>query len=120
MSVTSWMLFAVTLVLDVVGQLLFKHGVRPAKQRAAAGFWISTLTAWPVMAGVACYAVEAAFWIALLAREPLSLVFPLASLGYIGVVLASRCVLGERITARRWLGVATITAGVALITAGGA
>jgi hypothetical protein len=49
---------------------------------------------------------------------PLSLAFPLASLSYCGVLLASRFVLGEAVSRRRWLGVGLITAGVAIVCAG--
>ena len=119
-TVVSWVLFLATVVLDVGGQLLFKRGLGVAEHRVGRHFWAAALTALPVLGGVACYAVEAVLWIALLAREPLSLVFPMASLSYVGVVLASRWLLSEQVSARRWAGVATITIGVVLVTAGGA
>jgi drug/metabolite transporter (DMT)-like permease len=46
---------------------------------------------------------------------PLSLAFPFAALSYCGVVIASRYVLHERVSARRWFGTVVIAAGVALI-----
>jgi drug/metabolite transporter (DMT)-like permease len=69
-----------------------------------------------IWTGALAYALELGLWVAVLSRMRLSVVFPLASLGYCGVLFASRYVLGEPISWRRWGGVAMITAGVALVS----
>jgi undecaprenyl phosphate-alpha-L-ara4N flippase subunit ArnE len=68
-----------------------------------------------IWSGVVAYAVELGPWVAVLARMPLSVVFPLASLGYCGVLFASRYFLDEPISWVRWSGVSLITIGVALV-----
>jgi drug/metabolite transporter (DMT)-like permease len=66
-------------------------------------------------AGLAVYAIEFVAWFAALSLAPLSLAFPFAALSYCGVVIASRYVLHERVSARRWFGTVAIAAGVALV-----
>src|SRR5579875_2312611 len=66
--------------------------------------------------GVLVYVLEFVLWFSALSRAQLSFAFPFAALTYVGVVLASRLVLRERISLRRWVGIGTIVLGVALVT----
>ncbi|MCW5748222.1 MAG: EamA family transporter [Alphaproteobacteria bacterium] len=120
---SAWVLglFSTTVLLDVVGQLLFKIGLSrlPAPMPSGWRFFAAIGASPAVIAGVAAYTVEAVLWLAVLQHAPLSLVFPLASLSYCGVVLAGRLVLGETVSRRRWLGAAVVTAGVAIVSWGG-
>jgi drug/metabolite transporter (DMT)-like permease len=117
------LLFAVTVALDVVGQLWFKLGLMrlPAKQAHdhLGMFWKRVFSSPMLWAGIAAYAIELILWLAVLSKAPLSFVFPLASLSYVGVLVASRFVLGETISRRRVAGALLITAGVALVYIGG-
>lgn len=112
-------LFIITIGLDVVGQLWFKLGLMrlPEKQPTdhAGIFWKRVFSSPLLWAGIGAYAVELGLWLALLANAPLSFLFPLASLGYVGVMLASRIVLKETISPRRWAGASLITLGVAIV-----
>lgn len=123
MSAAFLFLFAVTVALDVVGQLWFKLGLTrlPAKQTEdhIGVFWKRVFSSPMLWAGIAAYAVELILWLAVLANAPLSFVFPLASLSYVGVLVASRLVLGETLSRRRIAGAVLITAGVALVYIGG-
>ena len=56
-----------------------------------------------------------ALWLTVLYRMDVSRAFPFLSLGTVGVVAASRLWLGEPVSARRWLGVALIALGIALV-----
>jgi drug/metabolite transporter (DMT)-like permease len=116
-------LFAVTVLLDVVGQLWFKLGLTrlPEKQPSdhIGVFWKRVFSSPLLWAGIAAYALELILWLAVLANAPLSFVFPLASLSYVGVLVASRIVLGETLSRRRIAGALLITAGVALVYIGG-
>lgn len=106
------LLFALTVLLDVVGQTLFKLGLsRPSD----APLWRRVLLSPVTMAGFLAYGVELLLWLAVLSRAPLSLAFPLAALAYVGVLAASRLVLGEPVSARRWAGACIVTLGVALV-----
>ncbi len=107
MMVTILLLLG-SVVCDVIGQVCFKLGVGHEHATPAAGAraLLAKLSASPWIAlGIAVYVVEFVLWFA----------FPIAALSYVGVVLASRLVLRERVSARRWLGTVMIVAGVALV-----
>jgi drug/metabolite transporter (DMT)-like permease len=112
-------LFIVTIALDVVGQLWFKLGLMRLPEKQATDhvgiFWKRVFSSPLLWAGIGAYAVELGLWLALLANAPLSFLFPMASLGYVGVMLASRVVLKETISLRRWAGASLITLGVAIV-----
>jgi drug/metabolite transporter (DMT)-like permease len=106
------LLFALTVALDVFGQTAFKLGL---SQPSEAALWRRVLTSPLTMAGFFAYGIELLLWLAVLSRAPLSVAFPLAALAYVGVLATSRLVLGERVSARRWLGASIVTLGVALV-----
>ena len=112
-------MFVTTVACDVGGQLFFKLGLRgfagnDAHRLLGKFFAKVALSPW-IWAGLLTYALEFVLWIMLLAKAPLSLLFPLSSLNYCGVVLVSQLLLGERVSWRRWAAVATITAGAAIV-----
>jgi len=126
MSPLLWMLFALSLVCDVAGQLCFKQGADHLAGHAAGRTWwrrlagyLAAIAGAPwLWAGVAVYVVELIVWLAILERAPLSLAFPIASLNYCGVIVASRFLLHEPVSRRRWAGAALITLGVAIVGLG--
>jgi multidrug transporter EmrE-like cation transporter len=69
----------------------------------------------PFIAGVACYGVSLVVWIMGLSRVPVSVAYPLLSLGYIVNAVAAHFLFGEAVTATRWLGIGLVIAGVFLI-----
>ncbi|HYM31133.1 MAG TPA: EamA family transporter [Candidatus Cybelea sp.] len=118
---TPWLalLFLVSVVCDVSGQFCFKRGAdgiehvgRGSKLAAFLGGLLQARWLW---LGIGIYAVELVVWLSILARVPLSLAYPLNSLNYCGVLIASRLFLRERIPLRRWLGAGIITVGVAIV-----
>ena len=123
MSTALIVLFLITVGLDVMGQLWFKLGLMRLPEKQASDhigiFWKGVFSSPLLWAGIASYVVELGLWLAVLANAPLSFVFPLASLGYVGVMLASRFVLKEVISPRRWAGALLITLGVAVVYIGG-
>jgi drug/metabolite transporter (DMT)-like permease len=122
LSASTFLLIAATILLDVFGQLGFKLGLNRAdvSDSSAAGhvFWLRLFTQPWLLFGIAAYALEFFLWLAVLSRIELSIAFPLASLSYCGVLLASRVVLGEKISRRRWTGCGLITLGAALVCSG--
>jgi drug/metabolite transporter (DMT)-like permease len=114
-----FVLLIASVVCDVVGQVCFKLGVGhdedASSGRGIAAFALGTLRSPWVLAGLLVYAIEFVVWFAALSLAPLSLAFPFAALSYCGVVVASRYVLHERVSARRWIGTVAVAAGVALV-----
>jgi drug/metabolite transporter (DMT)-like permease len=111
-------LLLASVLCDVVGQVCFKLGVGhdehgPAKGIAA--FALDTLRSPWVLTGLFVYAIEFVVWFAALSLAPLSVAFPFAALSYCGVVVASRYVLHEKVSVRRWLGTIAVAGGVALV-----
>jgi drug/metabolite transporter (DMT)-like permease len=119
MTVLTLLMFAATIALDVIGQMFFKLGLNAldaCEERSGALFWRGVAASPLIWFGALSYVLELGLWVAVLSRMPLGIVFPLASLGYCGVLFASRYILGEPMSWRRWSGVAMITAGVALVS----
>ena len=123
MTLTVVVLLAVSIVLDVIGQLCFKLGVDRLPALSGGfrlrAFWGQVLNAPLLWAGVGAYVIEFFVWLEALARAPLSLLYPLAALAYCLVVLAGKVVLGETVSRRRWSGTLVITAGVMLVAVAG-
>ena len=117
------MSFAVLLLLlsvigDVAGQVCFKRGL--GNEHAAGPVGLLAMlgevlrSPW-ILAGIGVYVAEFILWFAALSLAPLSFVVPFGALSYCGVVLASRYLLHEPVSPRRWLGTAIVAAGVALV-----
>ena len=66
-------------------------------------------------ASAACYAASLVVWIVGLSRVPVSVAYPLLSLGYIINAIAAHYLLGEAVTPARWLGIGFIVLGVWLV-----
>lgn len=107
---------------EVFGQICLKRGaaLSHASSGAAAGarqFWIAVGRSGWTHAGIGAYGVELLLWIAALHSVPLSQAFPMLSLTYCGVAIASRLFLNERISARNAAGIALVTLGVVCVVA---
>ncbi|HUH93996.1 MAG TPA: EamA family transporter [Casimicrobiaceae bacterium] len=68
-----------------------------------------------IAAGLGCYVVSVAVWIVGLSRVPVSVAYPMLSLGYIVNAVAAQYLLGESVTFARWLGIGFIVVGVWLV-----
>ena len=116
----TFALLIVTVLCDVAGQVCFKlgvghdpHGLQPA--RGAGGFLAALAASRWIVAGIGVYVVEFVAWFAALSVAPLSVAYPFMALSYCGVVLASRVVLHERVSMRRWLGTVAVACGATLV-----
>jgi multidrug transporter EmrE-like cation transporter len=67
------------------------------------------------VAGVACYMVSVLVWIMGLSRVPVSVAYPMLSLGYVINAVAAFYLFGETVTVARWLGICFIIVGVWLV-----
>lgn len=116
-TLATLMLLLGSVTCDVTGQVCFKRGVGIATDGAHAASLVHKVLHSPWIAmGVAVYALEFVLWFAALSRTELSIAFPFTALGYVGVVLASRFLLKEHVSMRRWAGIGTIVVGVVLVT----
>lgn len=113
-----WALLLGTVLCDVGGQVCFKFGVGHETAAVPAGglrgFFGELLVSPWIAAGILVYVVEITLWFAALSMTRLSIAFPFMALSYCGVVIASRFILGERVSFRRWLATGAVALGVAL------
>jgi multidrug transporter EmrE-like cation transporter len=116
------LLVLVPVLIGVIGQLLLKKGMTAVGQFdfSAAGqiipqFFRAFTNPW-VFAGFAFYFLSSLFWMIVVSRVELSVAYPMLSLGYAVVLLASFFLFGEKVSSVRWLGVIVIMLGVTLIS----
>jgi multidrug transporter EmrE-like cation transporter len=117
----SFVLIMVSVVFAVSGQLTLKSAmdhIPPigAQQVKSPGATIARVAKQPrLWAGLFLFGISAVFWLIVLTRLPLSVAYPFVGLTYIIVVFWSRYVLDEHVPPLRWLGVALIAFGIAVV-----
>ena len=67
-------------------------------------------------AGFSCYGISLFTWIATLSRLPVSVAYPLVSIGYVVNALAAWWLFGESLTMQKLIGVGFIIIGVILVS----
>jgi multidrug transporter EmrE-like cation transporter len=107
-------------LLNAGAQLLLKAGTNALGViTLTADNWAGTLvrmaTQPPFVLGVACYVLSLFVWILGLSRVPVSMAYPLLSIGYIVNAIAAHYLFGEAVSATRWLGIGFIIVGVWLV-----
>ena len=120
-KLTPYLLLLVAISLSVSGELLLKHGmnqvgvlsIQPDEVLSGLGRTFSQPAIW---GGFVLLFSGAIFWLAVISRVDLSLAYPMLSLGYVIVVIASWLLLKENITFVRLLGVMVICLGVVVVS----
>lgn len=118
---TSAVLVFVAVVLNTAAQFLLKAGAGQVSGVASNGAsmvqvgWAGATNPW-ILGGLVCYVVSFAVWIGVLARLPVSVAYPLLSLGYVAGLFASHWLLGESLDASKFAGIGLILAGVYLLS----
>ena len=69
----------------------------------------------PILAGLACYVVSVVLWILALSRVPVSVAYPMLSVGYIVNAIGAWLLFGESIGAQKLVGIGFIIVGVWLV-----
>ncbi|HMH17685.1 MAG TPA: SMR family transporter [Burkholderiales bacterium] len=120
MSAVSFALIMTGVLLNAAAQLLLKAGTN-----AVGHFEFSTQNIVPVgmrlafephiAGGLACYVVSLIVWILGLSRVPVSIAYPMLSIGYVLNAVAAWYLFGESLTAQKLIGIAFIVAGVFLV-----
>jgi drug/metabolite transporter (DMT)-like permease len=110
------LLLSSAIVLLAAAQVLQKRGaVRHLAGAADRGGWRGALVSPEILGAIACLALGTALWLAVLYRMDVSKAFPILSAGTILVLVASRVLLGERVSPARWCGAILVAIGVALV-----
>jgi undecaprenyl phosphate-alpha-L-ara4N flippase subunit ArnE len=112
MSASSWLMLGLVVVLGTTGQLALKYGLRrTVGGRTGLGRVVSP----PILVWLLSYVITTLLWLVALRTIPLSQAFPILGLQFALIPLASSRLLNEQVTPLQWVGVAVITAGVALV-----
>ena len=69
----------------------------------------------PILAGLACYGVSVVVWVLALSRVPVSVAYPMLSVGYIVNAFAAWMLFGESLAAQKLIGIGFIVIGVFLV-----
>ncbi|MGB9613312.1 MAG: EamA family transporter [Candidatus Margulisiibacteriota bacterium] len=115
----NYLVLTISILLAVTGQLLMKRGMMlfgsfPVSQLL---FKIIPMFLNPwVFSGLVCFGLSSIFWLVVLSRLELSLVYPMVSVAYVLVAMASWIFFRENLSLIRWLGIAVIILGVYLIS----
>lgn len=117
MTALSFALVLTGVLFNASAQLLLKAGAN-----AVGHFEFHLDNALPValkfavephmLGGIACYAVSLVVWVMALSRVPVSVAYPLLSIGYIVNAVAAHFWLGEALSWQKLLGIACIILGV--------
>ena len=107
-------------LLNAAAQLLLKAGTNRVGEFAftlenIAPVGAKIASSPHIIAGVACYVVSLVVWITALSRVPVSIAYPMLSIGYVVNAVAAWMLFGESLTAQKLVGIGFILVGVWLV-----
>lgn len=102
-----------SIFIGAVGQVGLKYGAMRLPDTGS--LWEKATAAWPLFAGLALYGVSTLLWIYALRTVALSYAYPLISLGYVLVFIASYFIFQEPIGLLRLAGLVLILSGIVLV-----
>ena len=120
MSPEVVLLILTCVALGVAGQLSLKQATAGVSASGGLdGAWLARVLAQPlVWLGLGLYGVSSLLWLVVLARAPLSVAYPMLSLGYVAVAILGRLLFAEALTATKVAGILLVCLGVALLAQG--
>src|SRR4051812_29142004 len=68
-----------------------------------------------ILGGLACYVVSVVVWVAALSKVPVSIAYPMLSIGYIVNAFAAWYLFGEALTPMKLAGIGIIVIGVFVV-----
>ena len=112
----TWICATVVVLSNVFGNFFLKKGM-PPKLPTPWSYITVLFDPW-VALGVVLLILWMMSRMTLLSWADLSYVLPVTAIGYVLVAVLGRVFLDERISVKRWAGIALIVAGVALVSLG--
>jgi len=117
--VKPFVLLVIAICFSVTGETLLKMGMNEigVMNLSNLGPTLLRCASNPkIILGFTGFGVGAIFWLSVISQADLSWAYPMLSLGYILVLLASAFILREEVTTIRWVGAVVICLGVILIS----
>ena len=110
-------LLAFCIVTEIARELSFKRAASVAQDKES---YARALALHPLLwVGIAFWAVEVIAWILVLEHAALSLAYPIMTLTYAGVPLASALLLRERLSRLQIMGAVLVALGVGCVSLAG-
>lgn len=120
MSLTVFSFLLTGVLLNAAAQLFLKAGTMrigefafSAENILPIGWQLATQPF--IVAGVGCYAISLVVWIMGLSRVPVSIAYPMLSIGYIISAFAAWYLFGESLGPQKLTGIGFIIIGVTLV-----
>ena len=118
----DFILLFFNVLLTVMGQILFKHGMNTVGRvnsiRDVLGKLTQAFLNPYILSGIAIYGFTTLVWLVILSRVKLSIAYPLLSSGYVLSILFSWLFFKESIPKIRIIGAMIICIGVYLVAQG--
>ena len=109
MTLFSFSFILAGVLLNAAAQLLLKAGTN------AEPLGLRLAIEPHILAGLACYVVSVVVWVVALSKVPVSIAYPMLSIGYVVNAIAAYYLLGENVTPLRLVGIGIIIVGVFVV-----
>jgi len=109
MSLVSFSFILAGVLLNAGAQLLLKAGTN------ARPLGVALAIEPHILGGLACYVVSVVLWVVALSKVPVSIAYPMLSIGYIVNAVAAHYLFGETLSPLRLAGIGIIIVGVFLV-----
>ena len=109
MTLVSFWFILGGVLLNATAQLLLKAGTN------AMPLGLRLALEPHILGGLACYVISVVVWVIALSRVPVSIAYPMLSIGYVVNAVAAWALLGEAVTPMRMAGIAVIVVGVFMV-----
>ncbi len=120
MSPVSFSLILTGVLLNAAAQLLLKAGTNAVghfefhfDNLVPIGLKLALQP--HILGGMTCYAISLVVWIMALSRAPVSIAYPMLSIGYVINAFVAWQWFGEPLSAQKLLGISVIVVGVYLV-----
>ena len=120
MNITVFALIMLAVVFNTAAQLFLKVGMERIGEfvfswsNAVPVFLQIIVNPW-IVSGPAIYVGSMAVWLLVLSRAPVSMAYPMSSIGYVTSAIAAYYLLSENLSPIRILGILVIIVGVFMI-----
>lgn len=124
MSLRSLLLILLCVGLSAAGQIVLKAGMssaRVATALAGADGFAATVTVATtplVIIGLSLYGIGAVAWLMVLSKVDVSVAYPFIGISFIVTTALAAILLGEPVSALRWVGTLLVAGGVYLVAVG--
>jgi multidrug transporter EmrE-like cation transporter len=122
MKLIVWSFLFIGVGLNAAAQLLLKGATQiagPLVSDAGRVEWpnaTALLQTLPLWGGLACYGVSLLMWLAALSRLPVSVAYPMLSVGYVVNAAAAAFLYGEALTMQKMIGIGLVSIGVIVLS----